>query len=304
VRINLRSVDMNLLVMFDALIAERHVTRAAARAAMSQPAMSNALSRLRTLFKDELFVRTSKGMEPTARALELGESVRQILMQTERLVFSDTGFDPRTSDRRFTLRMSDLVGYLLLPRLLHRLAEEAPGVSLNVLHIAPDRTVRALEEDLLDFAVSFDLAHARSICALPLFTDRMVVAMREEHPFARGRMTMSRFMQARHLRVAMSPTDLRFVDSLLAAKGLSRQIALSAPQWLLVPALLAETELLGVVSERIGRRLSVQHIVCKPLPFESPSFEWTIYWQRRHERSDAHQWLKASITAVAKELYG
>lgn len=286
---------MNLLVMFDALMVERHVTRAAVRAAMSQPAMSNALSRLRALFKDELLVRTANGMEPTARALELRDAVHQILLQTERLVHSDLLFDPSTSERTFTIRMSDLVGSLLLPGCAHRLASIAPSLTLDILHMSPERSIRALEEDQLDFAASFDLAHGRSIHSETLFTDRMVCAMRKEHPLSSGKMTLKRFLDARHLRVAMSPTDLRFVDSKLAAQGLSRKISINVPQWLLVPEMLRETDLLGVISERIGRKLTAQGIVCKPLPFESPEFDWKIYWHHRHAHSKAHLWMKQLI---------
>lgn len=301
-RINLRSVDMNLLVMFDALMVERHVTRAAARVAMSQPAMSSALSRLRTLFKDELLVRTAHGMEPTPRAVELGESVRQILHQTERLMNSAPLFDPSTSDRKFTIRMSDLVGSLLLPGCMRRLTSAAPGISLDVLHMAPERSIRALEEDQLDFVVSFELSHGKSIRSEPLLSDRMVCAMRTGHPLSAGRMTLKRFLDAQHLRVAMSPTDLRFVDSKLAAQGLSRKISVNVPQWLLVPEMLRETDLLGVVSERIGNKLTSQGIVCKPLPFYVPEFQWMVYSLQRHVHSNAHSWMKALLLDVANTL--
>ena len=301
-RINLRSIDMNLLVMFDALMVERHVTRAAARAAMSQPAMSNALSRLRVLFKDELLVRTAHGMEPTARAIELGESVRQILLQTERLVHSDSLFDPGISQRTFTIRMSDLVGSLLLPGCMHRLTNVAPGIALDVLHMSPERSIRALEEDQLDFAISFELTHGKSIHSEALLSDKMVCAMRKGHPLSTGRMTLKRFLDARHLRVAMSPTDLRFVDSKLAAQGLSRKISINVPQWLLVPEMLRETDLLGVVSERIGNKLTAQGIVCKPLPFDVPEFEWMIYSQHRHIHSNAHTWMKELLREIAAAL--
>ncbi|OWT61739.1 LysR family transcriptional regulator [Candidimonas nitroreducens] len=293
---------MNLLVMFDALMVERHVTRAAARVAMSQPAMSSALSRLRTLFKDELLVRTAHGMEPTPRAVELGESVRQILHQTERLMNSAPLFDPSTSDRKFTIRMSDLVGSLLLPGCMRRLTSAAPGISLDVLHMAPERSIRALEEDQLDFVVSFELSHGKSIRSEPLLSDRMVCAMRTGHPLSAGRMTLKRFLDAQHLRVAMSPTDLRFVDSKLAAQGLSRKISVNVPQWLLVPEMLRETDLLGVVSERIGNKLTSQGIVCKPLPFYVPEFQWMVYSLQRHVHSNAHSWMKALLLDVANTL--
>ena len=126
--------------------------------------------------------------------------------------------------------------------------------------------------------------------------------MRRGHPLSTGRLTLKRFLEARHLRVAMSPTDLRFVDSKLATQGLDRKIAVNVPQWLLVPAMLRETDLLGVVSERFGNKLVSQGIVCKPLPFESPEFEWRIYFHHRHAHSKAHAWMKQLIIDVAAAL--
>jgi DNA-binding transcriptional LysR family regulator len=153
--INLRSIDLNLLVFFDALMAERHVTRAANKVSISQSAMSNALSRLRHVFKDDLFIRTSKGMEPTLRALELGQSIGQILQQTSRLMSSDIHFDPLISNRSYSIRMSDLIGALVLPVLVTNLSSSAPNISLDVLHISPEKTVELLESDQLDIALEY-----------------------------------------------------------------------------------------------------------------------------------------------------
>ena len=195
--------------------------------------------------------------------------------------------------------MSDLVGSLLLPGCMHRLSRVAPGVSLNVLHMSPERSIRALEEDQLDFAISFELDHGKTIRTEPLLDDRMVCAMRQGHPLGSGRLTLERFLEAHQLRVAMSPTDLRFVDSKLAQRGLARRISLNVPQWLLVPEMLRSTDLLGVISACIGRKLASQGIVCKPLPFETPAFEWKIYWHRRQDRSEAHAWLRQLIAETA-----
>ncbi|WP_261793389.1 LysR substrate-binding domain-containing protein, partial [Pseudomonas aeruginosa] len=131
---------------------------------------------------------------------------------------------------------------------------------------------------------------------------RMVCAMRSEHPLATGTMTLKRFLDAGHLRVAMSPTDHRFVDSKLAAEGLSRKISVNVPQWLLVPEMLRETDLLGVISERIGNKLTGQGIVCTPLPFEVPEFQWMIYSQNRHVHSHAHGWMSRLLHDVAEGL--
>ena len=298
----LRNVDLNLLVVFDALVAEGHVTRAAKRVGLSQPAMSNALARLRRLFADELFIRGPGGMEATARALELADGVRQLLRQTECLLVSDSEFDAAASTRSFTGRMSDLVGGLVLPALMARLAASAPGVSLTVLHVAPDRALRALETDQLDFAISMGLAHPQTVRAEPLMEDRMCCAMGAGHPLARAPLTLDAFLAASHLKVAISPTDTRFVDGWLAERGHRRNVALNVPSWMLVPPLLRGNALVAVVSRRFASLHDSGGIVVRPLPFDSPPFHWMLYWHRRHDRGNAQRWMRAQISATCASL--
>jgi DNA-binding transcriptional LysR family regulator len=300
--LNLRSVDLNLLVFFDALITELHVTRAANKVAVSQSAMSNALARLRHVFRDELFIRTAKGMEPTPRAIELGPLVRAILQQTTRLMASDLYFDAATSERQFICRMSDLVGSLLLPSVMARIRTEAPGVTVEVLHLSPEMTVTVLEADQLDLAVSMHLRHTNTIRSEALFTDRMVCLVREGHPLSTGSITMKKFLAFSHVRVAMSPTDIRFVDSVLGEQDLQRKVALTVPHWLLVPGVLASTDLITVMSERAAQRFVHSGTVMRPLPFPTEQFEWTMYWHRRYEHSRAHQWLREQMHAASREV--
>lgn len=299
---NLRSVDLNLLVFFDALMTERHVTRAANKVAVSQSAMSNALGRLRHVFRDELFIRTAKGMEPTPRAIELEPSVRAILQQTTRLMASDLYFDAATSERQFICRMSDLVGSLVLPSVMARIRTAAPGLTVEVLHLPPEKTVTALEADQLDLAVSMHLRHKNTIRSEPLFTDRMVCLVREGHPLSTGTITMKKFLAFSHVRVAMSPTDIRFVDSVLGEQGLQRKVALTVPHWLLVPRVLVSTDLITVMSERAAQRFVDSGTVMRPLPFPTEQFDWTMYWHRRYEHSRAHQWLREQMQAASKEV--
>lgn len=292
---SLRALDLNLLVVLDALASERNVTRAARRVGLTQPAMSNALRRLRRMFNDELYLRGPGGMEPTARALELVDGVRQTLRQAERLLATDVGFDPATSRRTFTARMSDLVGLLALPALAQRLRERAPLMTLEVLHMAPERALRALETQQLDFAISMGLAHPEAVRSEPVLPDRMCCVMGVRHPLAGQRLTLERFLAADHLRVAMSPTDKRFVDDALAARDLRRNVVLTVPHWLMIPPLLAGGELVAVVSRRFAARFREQGVVARALPFDSPSFDWTLYWHRREEQSAAHRWLRELV---------
>jgi DNA-binding transcriptional LysR family regulator len=301
VRMNLRSVDLNLLVVLDALLTDLHVTRAADRIGLSQPAMSNALTGLRHIFKDELLVRTATGMKATTRALELAGQTKQVLRQIERVFESDTGFDPALSNRTFTLRLSDLLGLLFLPSLLEMVASEAPGVAFDVLHLPPMRTVTALEEDEIDLAVSMGLDHSSSIRSEVLYSDRMVCLMRKSHPLAHQPMTLEAFLEQRHLKVSMSPTDLRFVDDVLASEHRKRSVALNLPHWLLVPHVLARTNLVSVMSGRLAAAISGNTLVARDLPFASKPFEWALYWHRRHERNPAIQWIRGKLLDIAKQ---
>ena len=297
--INLRSIDLNLLVFFDALMAERHVTRAANKVSISQSAMSNALSRLRHVFKDDLFIRTSKGMEPTLRALELGQSIGQILQQTSRLMSSDIHFDPLISNRSYSIRMSDLIGALVLPVLVTNLSSSAPNISLDVLHISPEKTVELLESDQLDIALSTDLEHNNSIRSQALISDRMVCILRKEHPLSSGKLTLKKFLDGKHLRVSMSPTDIRFVDNVLADQGHKRDVVLNVPHWLLIPEILKKTDLIAVISERLASNFSNDDFVLRPLPFKANCFHWTMYRHKRYEHSQSHQWLRELISSTS-----
>ena len=293
----LRTLDLNLLVALDALLSERHVTRAAHRVGLSQPAMSNALGRLRQVFKDELLVRTAAGMIATPRALELLDPLRQALRQVERVLESDQGFDPRNSARTFNLRMSDILAHLILPGLLAR-RPAASRIAFNIVHTPPADTLNALERDEIDLAVSMGLEVPSSIRAAKLLDDRMVCLMRRDHPLARGRLTLARFLAQGHVKVSISPTDMRFVDDVLAERGQRRRIALNVPHWLVVPHVLEGSDLLAVLPRRLPDAVEGDRLTAHELPFRSQPFAWTMYWHRRHDRSRPSLWLREQVAAA------
>lgn len=297
---NLRSLDLNLLVVLDALLEERHVSRAAMRVGLSQPATSNALSRLRAMFGDTLLLRTPHGMELTPRAVALAAPVRQALRQVQRLLEAEEAFDPATCRQAFTLRMSDLLGQLLLPTLMGRLHREAPGLQLDIVHLPPTLTVERLEADHCDLAVSMGLAHGATILSEPLMDDRMVCVMRAGHPLAGRPLTLEAFVGLSHMKVSMSPTDSRFVDDVLARLGRQRRVALNVPHWLVVPDILRATELVAVMSERLARTFEAGGgLVLQDLPFASEKFQWASYWHRRHEGSRALAWIRGALRQAA-----
>jgi DNA-binding transcriptional LysR family regulator len=292
---NLRGVDLNLLVVLDALLRERHVTRAARTIGLSQPAMSSALARLRNVFKDELLVRTAIGMQPTPRAETLIEPVRQALSQIERLLESDRVFDAAKSARHFTVRLSDLLSYLLLPTLMAEIAQSAPQISIDVRHLSPLQTIDALERDEIDVAVSMGLEHTATINRQVLFKDRMVALMHSTHSLADGRVTIKRFLASRHLKVSMSPTDIRFADDVLSKSNAARDVALNVPHWLLVPHVLATTDYVAVMPGAFAAAVQDRSLIVRELPFASKTFDWCLYWHRRHHDEPANRWLRERI---------
>ena len=299
---NLRSIDLNLLIALDALLIELHVSRAADRIGLSQPAMSNALARLRHILKDDLLVRTASGMQATPRARELAEPVRQTLHQMERLFESDASFTPSDSNRTFVIRLSDLLQLLFLPSLLGKVAHEAPKVSFDVTHLSPARTVEALERDEIDLAVSMGLDHSSAIRSEMLLPDRMVCVMRKGHPLANKAMTLDNFLRLRHLKISLSPTDMRFADDVLKHMRLARDVAINVPTWLVAMHVLAQTDYITVMPARLSAALGGKAIVARDLPFASPPFHWALYWHRRYEKSPANRWLRDQIADVAHTL--
>ncbi|MEK9723799.1 MAG: LysR family transcriptional regulator [Rhodospirillaceae bacterium] len=297
---NLRAVDLNLLVIFDALMRERHVSRAAQRVGLSQPAASSALSRLRHLFGDELLVRSGNGMEPTARALELAERIGPILREVGRLGEDDAAFDPATSSAHFHLRMSDLLLLVLMPALENRLETEAPGVTLDVQHLSPTDTVDALMADALDMAVSTQLDTPAAIVDEHLSDGRMVCVHRRGHPAINGAVSLDAFRALKHIRVAQNVLDDRFVDKQLAALGIERRVALTLPHWLTVPAILGRTDLVSVMPEQHAAEFTESHgLAYVDVPFPGADFHWSLYWHKRHGAHPAHRWLRGLVREVA-----
>jgi DNA-binding transcriptional LysR family regulator len=298
---NLRNVDLNLLVAFDALMIELHVTRAALRCGLSQPAMSSTLRRLRTLFGDELLVRTTGGMEPTRRARTLAEPVRQVLQEITRLIAAERSFDASRSNRSFTMRMGDLHDVLILPNLMARLDREAPGIFLRVVHLPPEQTVAALEAGEIDLGISTGLDHPKTISSTPIYRDRIVCVFRKGHPTARLPMTLENFLQLRHVKIAQSPTDTRFVDDAIARLGRSRNVVLNVQHWLGAPEIVRGTDLVSVMWERMASRFSQDDsLTLVELPFALQPFDFRVYWHRRHNGDPAHLWLRQVVVDVCR----
>lgn len=274
----LSRVDLNLLVLFHVVLEERHVGRAAARLNLTSSAVSHGLRRLRSLFDDPLFLRTPKGVVPTACALALREPVAQVLSLVRGVLGAAGPFDPATSSRRFVIGAPDAVLASTTVSLLERIAGEAPGVDIGLVHLMPARRdqpggepwaegLRQLEQREIDVALLPVRAVPPRFEARKLYDEEFVVAMRKGHAYARNP-TEATFCAWKHLLVSLSSEPRGFVDEALAERGRKRRIALTVPSFTMALEHLANTDLLAA----LPRRMVDQHaarfgLTAAPLPF-------------------------------------
>ena len=225
---NIDAIDLNLLRAFDALMALRNVSVAGAKVGLSQPAMSNALARLRKMCGDPLFVRTNRGMQPTPFAQELAPAVRQALTLISAALESSQRFDPATSARRFTLVLSDVGTVLYLPKLMAAIVRHAPRVDLRVLQLPEDRIQPAMENLEADLVVGNPNFQNRTLYQQRLFQDSHVCLMRKGHPLANRRLTRSSYVRAAHV-VTRLPWGATFIERTLSDLGITRRVQVEVP---------------------------------------------------------------------------
>jgi DNA-binding transcriptional LysR family regulator len=276
-QIDLSRADLNLLVLFEVVLEERHVGRAAERLSLSASAVSHGLGRLRRLLNDPLFLRTPKGVVPTARAIELAQPIADILARIRDVVAAAEPFDPATSKRRFTLGAPDAVSAVVLPPLLAKLRRAAAGIDIGMRQllpppggVAPERAWLPALEDLEARAVDVAIVPLSDVpsrfVAQTLYDEEFVVAMRTGHSFAQDP-TLDRFCGMSHLLVSLTGDAHGFVDDALARQGRMRRIELTVPNFMMALAILADTDLIAALPSRLvamhGARFGV---VCAKLP--------------------------------------
>lgn len=302
---NLQSFDLNLLLAFESLMIERNVTRAAKRIGLSQPAMSNALSRLRRTFDDPLLVRSPEGMAPTAAALALIAPVRTALGQLRTALEEKPAFDPTASKRTFHLSTSDHAEMTLIAPLVAKLLGYAPRVSLRLTRprtLFQPPTVQALA-DSMDLAIGFfpDLPSLdASIHSEVLWEEPSVVLARKGHPRIRGKLTLRQFAAEHHAAVFYKTEGQGFIDTLLEQKGLARRAAVIVPHFATVPFVVAASDLIATVPERSADQFAKQlKLQVLPFPLTIPPFRMTMVWHERMEADLAHSWLRGLIVETA-----
>ncbi len=306
---NLRTLDLNLLRVFDAVMAEGSLTRAADRLAMTQPAASHALKRLREALGDELLLRTASGMRPTARAESLWPAVRGALAQLQ-AALSPEDYDPRRDATAFTLTMADATAALLLPGLVAAIERERAIANVRVLPLTTRDPRRLVEAGDADLAIGYFPAAVAALVAQgpeaalrhqPLYTTTYVCVMRPGHPLAAaGALTLDAFAAAHHLLVSFSGRPHGFVDQALAGEGRQRRIVLTVNQFATAGNIVARSDLLTVLPLRFLPAAGRQHrLVHRPLPLKLAPVLVAMMWHLRRDGDPAHRWLRARIEEAA-----
>lgn len=293
---NVATLDLNLLRVFDAVLQSRSVTGAAGRLGLTQPAVSNALGRLRQAFGDALFLRTPQGMEPTPYARELAEPVRRALTLLESALAHAPGFDPATSARSFRFYMSDLGQIEFLPPLVERVRRVAPGVRLEVPVLEPEHVADALASGSLDLAVGFLPALGPPLRRQALFRDPYLCLMRADHSISL--LTRKRFVEASHVLVTYRGGH-RVVEEALERAGAAQRIVLRVPHFTVVPMVLERTDLILTLPARVARVFEQRgRLKAMPPPVPVPRAEVAMHWHERFDADAGNRWLREQLASL------
>lgn len=304
-RMNIQTFDLNLLRVLDALLSERSVTRAAQRLHLSQPAVSNALARLRIQTGDALLVRGNGGLLPTPRAQAMATPIRQILENIESTL-TPVEFNPRTHVQTFNLMMPDYVELLLLPELIAEVSRSAPMVKLSVQSFAPTTASDCLINGTLDLAFGYLGSIAEQLYRQPLLTESFVCVVRADHPRIKDSLSLEQFLTENHALV--SPQGGGFsglVDDLLAQQGLKRNVVLSIPHFTIVPSIIINTDLIITMTKSTAQKYLHQYAIkILPSPFNIPEYAVSQAWHSRTQNEPSHRWLREIIQHIANTITG
>ena len=312
---NFRTFDLNLLRVFDQVMAERNLTRAARNLSMTQPAVSNALTRLRDSLGDRLVSRSGYGVEPTARALALWPAVSDALKQLEAAI-TPGDFVAAEATNSFVLAMADATAAELMPGLVEILERDTPGVSMRTVPLTTRDPRKLLDEGEVDLAVGFFPAVLADLTAQAqgggmaafdhqrLYDGEYVCVMRSGHPLARGPLTLKRFCDAHHLLVSFSGRPYGFIDEALASLQRRRRIVLTVNQFFTAGRVVATSDLLTVLPRHfVGVTGMAGELVVRDLPFEVPPVHVDALWHRRQGQRSDHAWLRLAVAAAARRAF-
>ncbi len=300
---DLQHLDLNLLRVFDAVARERHVTRAAEKLNLSQPAVSNALARLRQSLNDELFLRRPGGVEPTSLALSLAGPVGEVLDRLRQTLAVHAPFDPATTDRIFTVAFSEYAEVVLAPQLLEVMAKDAPRALLAVRHADRTNAQDLLESGEAEMAVAVLPEPPALYTRVRLLPEAFLTLMRAGHALAEGPLTLERFTAYPHLLHSANGSRDGALDGPLNDAGFPRRLGAVVGHLGVVPEILARTDMVMTLSARLAMRMSEAYgLAVRPCPVEIKHTRLSLVFHRRFEADSGHAWLRRTLLAVAREV--
>ena len=299
----LSDIDLNLFVVFDAIYTEGNLTRAGEIIGITQPAVSNSLSRLRNLFDDPLFVRTAEGMVPTPVSQNIIGSVRQALGLIRSSVQESDAFEPKASDKRFRVSMTDLSQSIVLPYLFGKITQDAPNVSIDCYQVRRRDMNIELASGNLDLAVDIPLTPDQQIRQAPLFSHPQVCLVRADHSRVKDHLDLDTYLSPNHIHISSRRGGLGQVDLALGKMGKRRKISLRTQHYLATPELVMRSDLAltvpRVFADFVVSRLPVKYL---QLPFEVPNLETYLYWHESTDQDQSNRWMRELILSLPAKL--
>jgi len=295
---NLRSLDLNLLTVFDALMQEQHLSRAAANLNMSQPAVSNALARMRVQFKDPLFVRTAQGMLPTAKAEQLYPPVRQALEGIKSAFDAKLGFEPVSAQRQFRLSMNDYGEQIFMPELMPQIRAQAPHLSFSIELETGEVLRHRLQQGTLDLAFDYITINDGDFVHEQVGTEALAVVSSLDNPWITDGLSLQDYLKAPHLTLKNRDRIGTPLEIVLGKKRLNRRTVLEVPHMLAMPAIVSSTDLVCTIPKRLARAQSrLWPLKIVDLPFYIPDIPVYMIWHKSYAEDLGHRWLRNQVKA-------
>lgn len=295
----LRNIDLNLLVVLDALLTEKHVTRTGARLHLSQPAISHSLSKLRVLLDDPILIRQGSEVVLSALAQNLQAPLKEILSQIEILLGKSIDFVPANSHRTFRLAMSDYGAAIVLPKLLRQLRAEAPNTTLVVTQDSRHGMLEQIAQGKIDLALGVFPNLSADISSEVLFEETFSCLLDRSTLPANGQLDLDNYLLRPHISVSVDGCSNGEIDRLLRDEGLQRRIAVSVPHWRTAPSMISNTDLILTVATRtLDNALLDEELVSLSPPLPIPPFPFVQIWHNRFGEDPAHLWLREQVRQV------
>lgn len=291
----LRNMDLNLFVVFDAIYTERNLTRAAEVLCITQPAVSNALARLRKTFDNPLFVRTPQAMVPTPVADNIIVRVREALQLLNASVQEGEMFQPTTAQKAFRVSMSDLPEALLLPALQQDLQLNSSGIQLESYYSSRQEAPKELAAGTLDLAIDVPLLNDPQLCHRPLIKDRYVCMLRKGHPACDDELDLNSYLGLSHIHISSRKKGIGHTDAALNALGITRNIQLRVQHYMVAPLVAMQTDLALTVPLRLAQQYDAKILA---LPFQLQPLELHLYWHKSADQDQANLWLRERLLHI------